>query len=77
MWLLTASTIVVMAALGRDGEGVAVLLDIPALVIALVLVFMKTTADRVNGWVKIALEILGFVSAFLGAMLRSAGPAGA
>ncbi len=61
MWSLTLFCVMMTAA---GDAPVGLLADLVALAIAIVLVCGKSSADKVNGWVKIGLEIAAFAFAF-------------
>ena len=52
---------------------VAIFLDAPALIMALLLVNSKNGTDRANGWVKLVLEMIGF-AIYLIAVISSHNP---
>jgi predicted RNA-binding Zn-ribbon protein involved in translation (DUF1610 family) len=64
MWVLTACAFFGAPSLGLP---VAVLLDIPALILAILLVITKNATNRANGWAKIGIECVAFVVGFLSA----------
>jgi RNA polymerase subunit RPABC4/transcription elongation factor Spt4 len=45
--------------------GLSVIIDFPSLIIAIVLVNQKNKTDRINGWIIIGLEIVGFLIGFI------------
>ncbi len=69
MWTLTGIGILSTFAAPGPGFAVAFLLDIPAFIIAIVLVCSNGT-DKANGWVKIGLEIVAFTIGFLNAAIN-------
>ena len=73
MWLLTGIAIGLVMTTGSDGFRLAILLDIPALIVAIVLACSKHGTDKANGWVKIGLEIIGVLIGFTSAFSRSGG----
>lgn len=65
MWLLTAGA---WAAFALFGVFTGLAIDAAAVFIAISLVISRSPADRANGWVKLGLEIIGFlVGLILGA----------
>ena len=60
--------------------GLSIIIDFPSLIIAIVLVNQKNKTDRINGWIVIGLEIVGFVTGFIRGFIigfmRSAGRSG-
>lgn len=62
MWALTAIGIPLIY---LGGFSIAFFPDIPAIVIAIVLVCSKNSTDKVNGWVKLVLEFVAFAVSFL------------
>jgi hypothetical protein len=64
MWVLT----LVSGLFELSGNmGMAILIDIPAFIIAIVLVTRRNGTDKANGWVKLSLEIIAFLVAFAAA----------
>jgi len=61
MWTCTGVAVLCLLA-GPPGYPLAFLLDVPALVCAIILVCSHTVTDKANGWVKIGLEVLAFIS---------------
>ena len=51
--------------------GLSVIIDIPSLIIAIVLVNQKNKTDKINGWIVIGLEIVGFMVGFIVGFIRS------
>ncbi|RYZ13987.1 MAG: hypothetical protein EOO70_08085 [Myxococcaceae bacterium] len=74
MWGLTALGVLLVIAGGLSGSGavslLALLVDLPALVVAIVLVRRPHTTDRINGWVKVGLEVSACLSSFLLVVMR-------
>jgi hypothetical protein len=58
MWLLTMASWMFWLALEQK---VGTMLDFVALALALVLIFLPSTADRINGWTKIGIEAASLV----------------
>jgi len=68
MWLLTVVSMISSILFGMLA---CVMLDVPSVIAAIYLVCTKNTANRVNGWIKLGIEIAaffyGFIMAFMGA----------
>jgi len=65
MWVLTG--ILYVVSVGSKGMPVVltVLMDVPAFIIAIVLVFKRGVVNRANGWAKLGLEGIAFVVSFM------------
>lgn len=61
MWALTGLA-VLFASVSATA---AILTDLPAFVLAIILVCSRSRVDRINGWIKLALEMLGVLLIFL------------
>ena len=64
MWGLTALTIALFVLVGSAAGSTGLLFDVPAFVIAIVLVARKGPMAG-HGWAKLALECLGCVLGFM------------
>jgi multisubunit Na+/H+ antiporter MnhF subunit len=42
-----------------------IILDIPPCIIAILLVYSRNKTDRVNGWIKLIIELIGFILLFV------------
>ena len=62
MWSLTIMVVILSVTVGF---GAAALVDIPSLVLAIILACSKHRTDKINGWVKIGLEVVGFLIGFV------------
>jgi|SRR5579885_1687487 len=63
MWILTAIAFLLVAEVGSTIN--ALFFDIPSLIIAVVLVTRRADADKINGWIKIGVEVFGCVFSIL------------
>ncbi len=70
MWALTVLAFVTYTS-NSELFGVATLTDIPALIMGIVLACSGSRTDRANGWVKISLEIIGFLLGFMHGLTAS------
>lgn len=57
MWVLTGLS-VLFASVSTTA---AFLTDFPAFILAIILVCSRSRVDRINGWIKLAIELLGFL----------------
>ena len=64
MWLLSFIALIVFIG---GGVGIGLLIDLIAVIIALTLVAARSSVDKGNGWVKLALEIVAFFVAYVNA----------
>ena len=67
MWLLTSAEIVLTLAYGATAIGLTVLLDIPAIILALMLLFSGNHTSFKHGIAKLILEAIAFALAFFAA----------
>jgi hypothetical protein len=65
MWVFTGLEIIISVSQGAAGFGLAFIVDIPAFIMAIVLVCSRNGTDKGNGWAKIALEMIGFLAGYL------------
>jgi len=65
MWALTG--ILYVASVASKGMPVVltVLMDVPAFIIAIILVCKRGTVNKANGWTKLGLEAIAFVVSFM------------
>ena len=61
MWALTILNFFISITMGTSGMSIALLSDLGAVIIAIFLTTSKQQTDKINGWIKIALEFCAFL----------------
>lgn len=64
MWVLTFLCFIAYQIKTPESYSIMILLDIPAVMLAITLAMSRNSTDKTNGWVKLILELMGFFFGF-------------